>query len=198
MLFAVRRERRFSQAISEGDGISLIVEVADAEAARDAPTHGAEGLALTRPVELGDTALPVLWRGSSALDDAAHAGADACVLVAARLLDDGERLEEEYGRAAALGLDCVVEVQTEEQVRDVLERVDAEIFLLAGGTADRGEGPLEPAFRLLPDVPAGKLALAEVERASAAQIAELERAGIDGVIVDAHTLAELDLRPAED
>jgi hypothetical protein len=32
----VRSERRFSQAISEGDGISVIVDVADVEAARAA------------------------------------------------------------------------------------------------------------------------------------------------------------------
>ncbi len=36
--------RRFSQAISEGDGISLIVEVADLDAARAAAAQGAEGV----------------------------------------------------------------------------------------------------------------------------------------------------------
>jgi len=40
-------------------------------------------------------------------------------------------------------------------------------------------------------VPAGKLALAEVETSGADDVAELERAGVDGVIVPAGNVAEL-------
>ena len=36
--------RRLSQAIAEGDGISVLVEIADSEAARAAQAGGAEGL----------------------------------------------------------------------------------------------------------------------------------------------------------
>jgi hypothetical protein len=42
----VRSDRRFSQAISEGDGISLIADVGDREAARAAAAQGAEALAV--------------------------------------------------------------------------------------------------------------------------------------------------------
>ena len=43
--------RRFSQAISEGDGISVIVPVADPGSAGAAEQQGAEALLVTRPVE---------------------------------------------------------------------------------------------------------------------------------------------------
>ena len=44
---------------------------------------------------------------------------------------------------------------------------------------------------LLPDVPAGKLAVAEVPVATRDEVAALERAGIDAVIVRGGGLAEL-------
>ena len=47
----VNGARRFSQAIAEGDGISLVAEVADLEAARAAEEHGAEGVALRSPLD---------------------------------------------------------------------------------------------------------------------------------------------------
>jgi len=60
----VNGARRFSQAIAEGDGISLVAEVADLDAAREAEEHGAESVVLRSPLEgVGDvTSLPVLWR----------------------------------------------------------------------------------------------------------------------------------------
>ena len=80
--------RRFSEAISEGDGISLIAEVADLEAARAAASHGAEAVAVRAAI--GDlreaTELPVLWRAPGTPSEAAFAGADAwLVVVSARI-----------------------------------------------------------------------------------------------------------------
>ena len=46
----MRSERRFSQAISEGDGISVIVDVGDPEAARAAAAQGAEAIAVRVPL----------------------------------------------------------------------------------------------------------------------------------------------------
>jgi hypothetical protein len=68
--------RRFSQAISEGDGISLIVEVADLDAARAAAAQGAEGVIVRRPIDgLRDAIeLPILWRGQGRPSDAAAGG----------------------------------------------------------------------------------------------------------------------------
>jgi indole-3-glycerol phosphate synthase len=188
----VNGDRRFSQAIAEGDGISVVANVDGLVAARAAEEQGAEALALRAAHEgLADaTSLPVLWRPPGLPEEARAAGADACVLAVAALEEDDGALERLYGAALELGLDCVVEVRNDEELQLALERVDPEIFLLAG--QDNGEdGPLEQALDLLQDVPAGKLALAEVEAAAAAEVAELERAGVDGVIVPAGNVAEL-------
>ena len=55
--------RRFSQAISEGDGISVIVAVQDAAGARDAQSQGAEAILVREAFDgLRDaTELPILW-----------------------------------------------------------------------------------------------------------------------------------------
>ena len=56
--------RRFSQAISEGDGISVVVPVDGPEPARAAEEQGAEALALHAAVgQVREaTSLPLLWR----------------------------------------------------------------------------------------------------------------------------------------
>ena len=167
--------RRFSQAISEGDGISLIVDVHTLEQARAALDRGAEAVAVRGHVAgiREATELPILWRGNALPDDAIRSGADAFLLSE---LHDDDGLEELHALALELGLDCVVQVRDEEQLELVLERLDPEILLL---TADHAEGVLD----LLPDVPAGKLAIADALVASTETIAELERAGVDAVLV---------------
>src|SRR5712692_6931976 len=74
----VTGSRRLSQALSEGDGISVLVHVADASAAAAAEEQGAEGLVLDGPTQglREATALPILYRGDSP-DAAREAGADA-------------------------------------------------------------------------------------------------------------------------
>ena len=184
--------RRFSQAIAEGDGISIVVHVDDPGAAQAAEEQGAEALALRRPLEglSAATSLPLLWRPHGSPEQARAAGADACVLSLAGLDHDEGELDRTYRAAMELGLDCVVEVRNDEELQVALERIDPEIFLLAGN-GDEEAGPLEHALELLQDVPAGKLALAEVETSGQDDVAELERAGVDGVIVPAGNVAEL-------
>jgi alkanesulfonate monooxygenase SsuD/methylene tetrahydromethanopterin reductase-like flavin-dependent oxidoreductase (luciferase family) len=186
--------RRFSQAISEGDGISVIAEVADAEAARDADAQGAEGLSVSHSVTgLRDsTPLPILWQGEGSPEAAHAAGADAYLLPAGSFGEEGgERLERLHLEASEFGLDCVVQVRGEEELEAVLERLDPEILLLSGDRPDGDEAPLEAVLRLLGDVPAGKLVVAHVEIVDRDQIAELERAGVDAVIVASGSVAAL-------
>jgi indole-3-glycerol phosphate synthase len=184
--------RHFSQAISEGDGISLLVEVRDPEGARAAQAQGAEAIVLR--ANLGGvreaTELPILWRASGPIADAARAGADACLVTVSDHADDDAGLEQRYSEALGLGLDCVVEVRNEEELERALERLDPEIFLLSSG-GDHNQSPLDRALELLPDVPAGKLAVAEVDVSNREQVVELERAGVDAVIVGARDVAEL-------
>jgi indole-3-glycerol phosphate synthase len=188
----VRSERRFSQAISEGDGISVIVDVGDPEAARAAAAQGAEALAVHGNV--GDlravTELPILWRASGSPSEAALAGADAWLVAVADAGEDGDWLERQHAEAVGLGLDCVVEVRSEEQLELALERLDPEIFLLSARDNVDGDA-LSQALELLPDVPAGKLAVADVGASSREQVDELERAGVDAVIVGTRNVAEL-------
>jgi len=173
--------RRLSHAVAEGDGISILVEVADRAAARTAGAEGAEGLAVRGHVAGVREAsqLPLLWSAGS-FREAKEAGADAVVLVAE---DAGDRLEELFEEAHELGLECVVKVRDEEELERVLERVDPEIFLLSAEGADADQHHLDRLLELLPDVPAGKLVIAELPGAGGEDLAELERAGVDAVLL---------------
>jgi indole-3-glycerol phosphate synthase len=103
---------------------------------------------------------------------------------------DDDTLTGAYRHVEDLALDCVIEVRNEEELETALERLDPEIFLLSRAREDDGD-PLDRALDLLPDVPAGKLAVAEGPISSRDQVAELERAGVDAVIVGAGNVAEL-------
>lgn len=184
--------RRFSQAISEGDGISIVVPVDDPESASAAEEQGAEALVLHTQVESirEATTLPLLWRPHGSHDQALAAEADAFVLAFAELADENGELEQAYRSALELGLECAVEVRDEAELEAALERVDPEIFLLVAGEGG-DEGPVQRALDLLQDVPAGKLAIAELPASGRAEVAELERAGMDAVIVPGGNVAEL-------
>ena len=184
--------RRFSQAISEGDGISVLVDVYDADAARAAEAQGAEALVVGPGIDVvrAATELPILYRAADSLERAVRAGADACLLVVEDHREDGDRLERLYAEAAEFELDCVVEVRSDEELQLALERLDPEIFLLARSRED-GEDAVDRALDLLPDVPAGKLAVAEAAISTRDEVVELERAGFDAVIVGARDVAQL-------
>lgn len=183
--------RRFSQAISEGDGISVVADVNGDSDARDAAEQGAEALVVRGDIGAvrSSTELPILVRSAAPPGEIARAGADACMLSVAEHVDDPERLIALHREALEHGLDCVVEVRDEDELELALEQLDPEIFLLAGDGHD--DDPLRAALELLPDVPAGKLAVADVEIAQRTHIDELERAGVDAVIVRAGNVAEL-------
>jgi indole-3-glycerol phosphate synthase len=187
-----RGSRRLSQAISEGDGISVLVEVADAAAARAAEEQGADGLVVREPAPSvrGATDLPILWcDGGPTGADAA--GADAYLVVTAGFGEDWDGLAGAHDQTLELGLDCVVETRDEEELRDVLEHLDPEILLLAGASLDPDADPLDHVLELLPDVPAGKLAIADLRAASRDEVAALERAGVDAVVVAARDVRAL-------
>jgi Indole-3-glycerol phosphate synthase len=181
--------RRLSQAISEGDGISILVEVGDRDSARSAEDQGAEGL-VVRGVAVGvreETGLPLLWYGH-ALREAQDVGVDAIVLTGA---GDSEQLIERVEEANELGLECVVLVSDEDDLERVLEQIDPEILLLTASLRHDDAGPLEQLLDLLPDIPAGKLAIAELRGATRDDVEELERAGVDAVLVSGSDIGSL-------
>jgi indole-3-glycerol phosphate synthase len=183
---------RFSQAISEGDGISLIADVGDVETARAAAAQGAEAVIVHGPIAgLREAVeLPILWRAETGPSEALAAGADAWLIAVAASRDDPDWLARQHAEATELGLDCVIQVEDDDELEFALERIDPEIFLLSVGDDD-GADALERALDLLPDVPAGKLAVADVQISRRDQVDELERAGVDAVIVGARNVAEL-------
>ena len=184
--------RRLSQAISEGDGISIIALVADPDTARAAEEQGAEGLAVGAPAPaLRDlTDLPIFFRVDASPEAASDAGADACLIVVEDH-DDEEHLEELQRRAEELGLEIVADVHDEESLADSLERIDPEIFLLSPREAEDDETHVDRILDLLPDVPAGKLAIADLPASTREEVLALERAGIDAVLVGSADVAHL-------
>jgi hypothetical protein len=172
---------RLSQAIAEGDGISVLVEVADGYEAGTAEQQGADALVVRRGAAdiRRASQLPLLFLGGA--EDARQAAADA-VVVPADL--------EVWAAARGLGVDCVVQVSEADDLERALDELDPEVFLLSADP-DSEEDPLETLLGLLHDVPAGKLAIAELRDASADEIAELERAGVDAVLVTSHNVAAL-------
>lgn len=190
--------RRLSQAISEGDGISVIVEADGPDTARAAEEAGAAAI-----VANGDrleetrraTTLPIIWRARAGdrAESGAHAGADACLVDAHGFEDEDDDGPATmlYAGALEAGLECVVRVSTGEDLEAALEALDPEIFLLAPGDDDGPEQRVERVLDLLADVPAGKLAIAEVGARTREELEELERAGVDGVIAGAANVAAL-------
>jgi NAD(P)H-dependent flavin oxidoreductase YrpB (nitropropane dioxygenase family) len=167
--------RRLSQRISEGDGIAVIACVEDAGGARDAEAQGAKALAVSRAIEgiREATTLPLLWIGPGEPTDA-----DAITL----------RPEDNHTH---YHLEPVVDVRDEDELELALEQRDPEIFLLAAADGGSDADPLDAVLELLPDVPAGKLAIADLPQTTPHEVQELERAGCDAVIVRSPDLAPL-------
>jgi indole-3-glycerol phosphate synthase len=186
-------ERRFSQAISEGDGISVIPLLRGdiGSLARAAEEAGAEAIAVESVGEIAAlrtaTDLPLLLRRAAAdvvsLEAVREAGADACILVYEELEGEEELLEQLVGAAADLGLDCALDVRDEDELEEALERLDPDILVISERDRDRDEVELERTLDLLPDVPVGKLVVSESPVTTREQVLELERAGVDAVLI---------------
>jgi indole-3-glycerol phosphate synthase len=177
---------RFRQAISEGDGISVVpVLLGDVEdLAALAEEAGAEAVAV-EPADVGrvraSTSLAVLVRGGDP-GEASASGADAWIVPFA------EDAEDLVLRARELDLDCAVEVRDEESLEEALERIDPDIILISERGLDEGEEDLERTLDLLADVPAGKLVISEARVIARGQVVALENAGVDAILVGAELL----------
>jgi indole-3-glycerol phosphate synthase len=115
------------------------------------------------------------------LVESAVAGADAVLLIVAAL-EDGE-LADLHGAALELDLDVLVEVHTDEELERALGTIDPDLI----GINNRDLGDLsvdvERTYELLTDVPAGKVVVSESGLHSREQLLELERVGVDAVLV---------------
>ncbi len=114
------------------------------------------------------------------LYEAAVHGADAVLLIV-RALDDRE-LRAMYEEARGLDLDCLVEVHDADELQRALE-LDAEVIGINNRNLDTGTVDVATTYELMPDVPAGKTAVAESGISSRAELEELERVGVDAVLI---------------
>ena len=114
------------------------------------------------------------------LYEAAVNGADAVLLIV-RALDDRE-LRAMYDEARGLDLDCLVEVHDAAELERALE-LDADVIGINNRNLDEGTVDVSTTYELMPDVPAGKTVVAESGISARAELEELERVGVDAVLI---------------
>jgi len=128
--------------------------------------------------------LPILRKDfivdSYQLYEAAANGADAVLLIV-RALDDA-KLHDLYERARGLDLDCLVEVHKSEELERALQ-LDADAIGINNRDLDAGTVDISTTYELMPDVPAGKTVVAESGISSPEELEELERVGVDAVLI---------------
>jgi len=123
------------------------------------------------------------------LYEAAVNGADAVLLIVRALGDD--ELRALYEEARRLDLDCLVEVHDAEELQRALE-LDAEVIGINNRDLDQGTVDVSTTYELMPDVPAGKAVVAESGISSRAELDELERVGVDAVLIGSALMTAAD------
>jgi indole-3-glycerol phosphate synthase len=114
------------------------------------------------------------------LYEAAASGADAVLLIVAGL--DDQNLEELYVQARELDLDCLVEVHDEADLERALA-VGVDVIGINNRNLEDFSVNIETTVELLTDVPAGKAVVSESGYARREQLDELERIGVDAVLM---------------
>jgi indole-3-glycerol phosphate synthase len=112
--------------------------------------------------------------------ETAAAGADALLLIVAAL--DADDLARLFAEASSIDLDVLVEVHDEEELEHALE-LDADVIGINNRDLTDFTVDLNRTFELLSDVPAGKLVVSESGLYTREQLDELERVGVDAVLV---------------
>jgi indole-3-glycerol phosphate synthase len=112
--------------------------------------------------------------------EAAGYGADAILLVVGAVTD--RELFELQREARALDLDCLVEVHDAQQLERALE-LDAEVIGINNRNLDQGTVDVSTTYELMPDVPTGKTVVSESGISERAELDELERVGVDAVLI---------------
>ena len=134
---------------------------------------------------LGAVRLPILRKDFIVdpyqLVESAVAGADAILLIVAAL--EPKELRDLHAEARGLDLDVVVEVHTEEELAVALEELDADVIGINNRDLSDFSVDVERTYELLADVPAGKTVVSESGFTRPEQLEELERVGVDAVLV---------------
>ena len=214
--------RPFQEALTR-PGISVIAEhkrrspsagvlregAEPAEVVRAYERGGAAALSiLTEPFHFGGslddlraaraaTHLPVLRKDfivdSYQLYESAASGADAILLIVAALEPDV--LGELHREAWALDLDVLVEVHDEEELERALE-VEAEVIGINNRDLGDFSVDIERTYELLSDIPTGKTVVSESGFSTRDQLDELDRVGVDAVLIGETLMRAPDLEAA--
>ena len=112
--------------------------------------------------------------------EARAAGADAVLLVVGSLRE--REIEQLYGLARSLDLDAVVEISRPTELETAL-RIDADVIGINNRDLEDFTVDITRTYDLLADVPAGKTVVAESGIVYREQVEELERVGVDAVLV---------------
>jgi indole-3-glycerol phosphate synthase len=113
--------------------------------------------------------------------EAAVHGADALLLIVAAL--DQNDLQSLHAEALSLDLDVLVEVHSAEELDCALEIIDADVIGINNRDLSDFSVDVDRTFELLVDVPAGKTVVSESGIHTRDQLDELERVGVDAVLV---------------
>jgi indole-3-glycerol phosphate synthase len=128
--------------------------------------------------------LPVLRKDFTVdpyqLYESAAGGADAILLIVAALEPDD--LYELLREAGALDLDALVEVHDERELEVALD-VEADVLGLNNRDLTDFSVDIERTYALLSDIPAGKTVVSESGYSRREQLDELERVGVDAVLI---------------
>jgi indole-3-glycerol phosphate synthase len=220
---AHRDERPFSEALTR-PGVSLIAEHKRRSPSAGAIREGATVSDVVAAYERGGaTAVSVLTEGAhfgGSLDDLAEAreachlpvlrkdfiidpyqvyetaaaGADALLLIVAALSVDD--LASLYREARDLDLDVLVEVHDEGELTHALDVIDADVIGINNRDLTDFSVDLDRTYELLSEVPAGKTVVSESGIHSRDQLDDLERVGVDAVLVGEALMRAQDMEDA--
>jgi indole-3-glycerol phosphate synthase len=123
------------------------------------------------------------------LYEAAVNGADAVLLIVAAL-SDGD-LRSLYQEARSIDLDCLVVVHDDAELERALE-AGAEVIGINNRNLDDMSVDIGTTYELMPDVPAGKTVVAESGISGREELAELDRVGVDAVLIGGALMAAAD------
>jgi indole-3-glycerol phosphate synthase len=143
------------------------------------------------------TSLPVLRKDfivdAYQLYEAVAAGADAILLIVAAL--EAHDLADLLHEASALDLDALVEVHDERELETALE-VEADVLGINNRDLDDFSVDIERTYELLSDVPAGKTVVSESGFSHREELDELERVGVDAVLIGETLMRAPDIEAA--
>jgi indole-3-glycerol phosphate synthase len=125
--------------------------------------------------------------------ESAVAGADAILLIVAAL--DAHELEALRDEAAALDLDVLVEVHDARELEVALD-LDADIIGINNRDLTDFTVDVERTRQLLSDVPTGKIVVSESGFHEREQLDDLERIGVDAVLVGEALMRAADVEAA--